>query len=147
MGVPNYAWLHFDLKSLQGIELKKELSSITNGFQVVDGAMKKKLLEFCASDQSVYYASVAASEDFQITKQMIGKDGQWLKKTTQKQNLLFLWYCEEHNRFFVFGKERRKMVFALRNLVSWKMWYECGRDEEKYFVEMERVQNLGKRVW
>jgi len=150
MGVPDYAWLHFHLETLQGIELEKELGSITKGFQDVDGALKEKLMEDCASGQSVYYASVAASENFQITKQMIGKDGQWLKKTTLKQNLLFLWYCEETNQFYVFGREKKKTVFALRNLVSWKMWYECGRDEEKYFVRMEKaekVQNLCKRVW
>lgn len=147
MGVPDYAWLHFDLEMLQGIELEKELSSITREFHDLDEAKKKELLKHCESGESVYYASVKASKDFQITKQMIGKDGQWLKKTTTKQDLLFLWYSEKHNRFYVFGKQKKLTVFALRNLVSWKMWYECGRDEEKYFVRMEKAQNLCKRNW
>lgn len=140
-GVPDYAYIKFLLNKLHGSELQNRLSAITNEFRDVDDATRDMLLEFCASGKAVKYGTVTAAANFQITKQMIGKNGMWLKETTKRQNLLFLWYCEEDNKFHAFGTEAKGTVFAMRNLVSWKMWYEVERNEVEYFVKMREAED------
>jgi hypothetical protein len=56
----------------------------------------------------IFTAWTYAPKNPDITKQVIGKDGCYLKKTTENYGLYFMWHNREDNKIYAYGPKYRK---------------------------------------
>ena len=92
-----------------------ELKERTNDFTVINNEeFKNNLLQILKDrNLTVYYAFLADSPIPDINKQVIGKDGCYLYKTTATHNILFVWHNRTNKQFEFWSLTRPELIHAV----------------------------------
>jgi hypothetical protein len=94
-----------DLFEINSNQMYVSIRYLTNNFTMLDCDFAFKLIDRIKSRQIVTYGYLVAPPQLDIVKQVIGKDGCYLKLTTINTGVDFIWHDRGINTFLFWGEK------------------------------------------
>jgi hypothetical protein len=113
----------FDLSAVTSAEATRHIGCLTDGFINLKWEFMLKLQTvFRTRGSKTITGALPVPTDFtpQLLKQVIGSDGYFLKFTTTKHDVDFIWYDEYSREFLFWGMNKRVVVKAM-GAISWRL--------------------------
>ena len=109
----------FDLKRVGVWEVLSKIASLTEQFSILPPEFALNMernIWYRRLHESTTYGYIPAPPSLNITKQVIGKNGHWLKVTTTNCGVDFIWHDKEKNMFMFWG-ENNACVSRAMNII------------------------------
>lgn len=113
----------FDLSAVSSPEATRHIGCLTYGFINLDWDFMLKLQTVFRNRRTkTITGALPVPTDFTppLLKQVIGSDGYFLKFTTTKHEVDFIWYDEYSREFLFWGSNKRAVVKAM-GAISWRV--------------------------
>lgn len=113
----------FDLSAVSSPEATRHIGCLTYGFINLDWDFMLKLQTVFRNRRTkTITGTLPVPSHFtpSILKQVIGTDGYFLKFTTTKHEVDFIWYDEYSREFLFWGSNKRAVVKAM-GAISWRV--------------------------
>ena len=92
-----------------------EIRERTNNFNdIKNPEFKTKLLESLEDRNAIiHYGFLNESTSLDVNKQVVGKDGCYMNKTTENNNCLFIWHNRSTHQFEFWAKNKPDTIHAM----------------------------------
>jgi hypothetical protein len=97
-----------------------ELKQRTNDFQSITNQEYKEhiIQQLQSNNNTIFYGFLNDSPSLDTNKKVIGKDGCYLTKTTQTQEILFIWHNRTKHQFEFWAYNRYNLINALNAIYT-----------------------------
>jgi len=133
----NMSYAQFYLKKITNIQCKADISSRSNEFKSIQAPImidkdgnktiidKNQYIDDLCNDidkcNKVFYGYIAAPDDDEIIRMVIGKGGCYFYLTTEMNNILFIWHNRITKNFEFWGhypKNVKNAMHAINNRIT-----------------------------
>jgi hypothetical protein len=105
----------FDLSIQHPEDVLTKIKSLTNNYEFLDPEFARQLESNLRYQNFVTYGYIPVVKNADIVKQIIGRQGYYLKLTTANCEVEFIWYCRETETFMFWGY--KKNVIQAMNVI------------------------------